>query len=448
MFVKRFFSMLLAVIITGSFISSCSEPLTLLDFISMTEDMGFGGYEFVIKGDSPTLWDPLSGSEGSSTARTVLDDAKIAHNERLSETYDFKIKTLSAKWEWAKDIAVDILSDSVDYDIIDSDARFMIDNVKAGYAIPWNRTEIDLKDYSKYGPVNYLRGAEYKGNSYGIWPVNRDNYKSYRGVVGVNNNLLGDFLDYRVYELYENGKWTYDEFHNILKLCQQDNTLYPLSFFGGGLFSLVSIFSNGGNLVGYDESSQKYYNGLLDKKAVKGLEFGQLLVNEGLVVEDSESKRHFVKDQKAVFYLAESYSIGGDIVNMDVICYPFGPDAEYGVNNSAHFNAGYRYFYMPQNSEINIIGKFVDIWFEEFEDLPKSSMVEQFKQENFFNEESADMFMYLSENAIYDYSFELWDVYSDYVNSMSRMLLKGGSITEFITSYEGLIRAEIDENLN
>ena len=435
-------------------LSSCSSAPVLLSFLPETNSKGFGGREFVIEGDWPRSWDPNYTHErlddSGTGALSLKDDAIIAHNAKIMEEYDCKITAkLSASWDWVQtQLPIDVISGTVDYDLMDTNTSLMIDNIRAGYAVPWDYAEIDISNYEKFGAKSYLDAASYKGLHYGIWPNLWNANIEFRGILGVNKTLLAQFTNVSVYELYESGKWTFDEFKNILTLCLSDEEVMPLTYYDKRMLAVCSILSNGSNVVGLDDVTGKYYYGMLDRNAVSALEYAKSLADEGLAFPDKDYGYYFDVSCVSPFYLTESWCLGGNVEDMDMICFPFGPDGEYGVDISAYRSINNRCFYMPATVYYDEVGKFVDIWFEELEDLPKSELLDSFMVNNFYNDESFDMWMNLSEIAQYDYGFELYDVYAQYLDAMASAVFDGKSIQEFIDSYKDRVQAVIDENLN
>lgn len=448
--IARIISLCLFVVL----LSSCSSAPVLLSFLPETDSNGFGGREFVIKGDWPRTWNPNYTHERlddyDSGALSFKDDAIIAHNSKIMEEYDCKIVSeLSSSWDWvSKQLGIDVIAGTVDYDLMDTNANLMVNNIKAGYVIPWEHTGIDISNNEKFGDLSYLEASAYNGLHYGIWSNLWQATQSYRGVLGINKTLLAKFSDISAYELYENGRWTFDEFKNILTLCLADEEIMPLTYYDSKMLAICSILSNGANIVGYNEASDKYYYGMNDQEAVTGLEYAQSLVDEGLALPDKDYGFYFDVSCVSPFYLTESWCLGGNVEDMDMICFPFGPDGEYGVDVSAYRSTNERYVYTPITAYPDEVGKFVDIWFEELSDYPKSAIVEEFKNNNFYNDESFDMWMHLSEVANYDYAFQLNEIYDLYLNNMTDAVVKGMSIQEFIDSNETRVTTVIDSELN
>ena len=134
-----------------------------------------------------------------------------------------------------------------------------------------------------------------------------------------------------------------------------------------------------------------------------------------------------------------------------MICYPFGPDAEYGKDFASYRSTNNRYVFMPITVDTTEVGRFVDIWFEELEDYPKSSAVETFKSNNFFNDNSADMWMTLAEEAKYPYGFELAEggVYENFCDALARSVIGGSQALSSVTdSYRDRVVDLIDKYLN
>ena len=62
--------------------------------------------------------------------------------------------------------------------------------------------------------------------------------------------------------------------------------------------------------------------------------------------------------------------------NLDVITFPYGPSAEYGKTVSAYRSNQIRYLSTPITEDIEQLGKFVNVWFEELEDMPKENIID------------------------------------------------------------------------
>ena len=448
----RKIAFLLVTAMLFALLSACGTDLTLMDFVPRDDNYnGFEGYEFVIKGNWPKNWDPYAKdleNELGESALSVHQDAIVVHNAKIMKEYDCKITSVYAEWSWSQNLLLDIVANTIDYDLMDTNASLMIDNMRSGAVIPWEDANIDLSDSAKFGDSGYLQSAVHNEKHYGIWPENWQAMHSYRGVMGVNNELLKGFSNTSVYELYENGKWTFDEFKNLLALFLTDETLMPLTYYDRNMLNVCSILANGSGIVNYDESTDKYVYGFKDQKAVHAIEYVQSLVNEGLAFEDKDYGYYFDESCVSPFYLTETWCLGGNLEDMDMICFPFGPEGEYGVDFSSYRSINERYFFMPNTSYPEEIGRFVNVWFEELDEHPKADIIEDFKLNNFYNDESFDMWMKLSEVAETDYGYAIFDIYDEFFNEMGTAVFENKSLQEFITSYEPLIQVVIDESLN
>ncbi len=432
-------------------LTSCSTVPQLLSFLPETDYKGFGGKEFVIKGSWVESWTPGSKEadvDYDNVALSLFDDSLLAHNAKIMEEYDC---TITAKWasdSMAESLVTDVLANTVDYDLMDINLKYMVNNIKFGFVNPWDYADIDISDTEKYGAPGYLTAAEYKGLHYGIWSHYWREGIEFRGLMGVNNNILGKFADVSVHELYEDGKWTFDEFKNLLRLCSVDESIHPLSYYDERMFVICSIIANGSNLVVYDESLEQYSYGMLDPKAVTAIEYAKSLVDEGLTVAEYDFYACFRNEQQTAFTVTETWCLGGDIEGMDMICFPFGPDAEYGKDFGAYRSTNNRYLFMPITTDSGEVGKFVNVWFEEIDEYPKSMVLENFRNNEFFNDESYNMWMTLAENATYDYAFELYETYDLFCDDLTETVFGNRSLSSFIDAHESRITSYIDEMLN
>ncbi len=435
---------------------SCAEKATLLSFIEdeSEKELDFVGYEFKIKTAWANFWNPIA-IEGTGEALTAKQDAIIKHNNTIMEKYNCKISTIDTVWDFATKILAEIGGGTSNYSMFDSATRFSYDAMKSGLLQPWDYSGIDLTDYEKYGNEQYLKGAVVDGLHYGIWAYKWEPELEYRGMVIVNNNLSKNYIDINVHELKESGKWTFDEFKRILEACTVNigtDPIYPLSCYDGQLLAMCSVLANGGNLIDYDEASGKYEFGLLSPQAREGLEYANDLYKSDLIQIDNSEMSVFIDNQKAAFALCESWNLTyalKKIDNMDVITFPYGPSAEYGVTPTTYRTNGMRYLSVPITEDIDRLGQFVNVWMEELEDMPKASILEEFNTITFFNDPSLNENTFMSNTAIYDYGSSVNEIYDSIIGAvLSSSVTANAGISEILAANTVRIQDEIDKNLN
>lgn len=437
-------------------IVSCSGGEELQSFISegATDELDFNGRTFTIHGNWYESWDPTI-YEDKGTALSVENDALISHNALVSEKYNCKIVSTEADFNFASSLGVDIAANTVDYDLIDTNAKFLAGIAMAGYLCSWDDTSLDITNYEKYGTEQYQKGATFDGKRYGIWPYYWLAQLDFRGMVVVNNNLYKKYSDVSVHEMYENGTWTFDGFKNVLNLFTNTgdgNEIYPLAYYDSQMLAMCSVLANGGSLVTYDNQTGLYSFGLYDSKAMTGLSFAQSLCSEKLAKEDGWEMNIFDTDLSAVIGLCENWNLNQilqTIDDADVITFPFGPDAEYGKTCSAYRTNNLRYVAMPQTGEDGSdVATFVSLWFSELEEDTKATIISNYNSSHFFNEESKASNKFMAENAVYDYGSHINNIYEDFVSQLGGTISGGASITQFLDSQKDSVQQEINENLN
>ncbi len=448
----------LLLILSAVLLASCAEPVTLLDFIGdePEEKLDFNGYVFTIKTAWENFWNPLASNElEDENALSTKQDAIIKHNKTIMEKYNCTITSITSAWDFATNVLAEIGSGTSKYSIFDSASMFSYNAMKSGFLHPWEHSGIDLTDYEKYGTEQYLKGAEVDGLHYGIWAYKWEALFEYRGMVIVNNNLLKKYIDINVHELKEQGKWTFDEFKTILEACTVNigaDPIFPLSCYDSQMLALCSVLANGGSLIEYNEANGKYEFRLLSAESRVGLEYAQNLFNANLVQIDNTQMNVFIDDQKAAFALCENWNLTDalkEMDNLDVTTFPYGPSAEYGKTVSAYRSNQIRYLSVPITENIEQLGKFVNVWFEDLEDMPKENILEEYKSIYFFNDESINEGTFMADNAIYDYGTAINDVYKSQIASiLNSIVVTNTGITEAVEAYITTILTEIDKNLN
>ncbi|MBE6892211.1 MAG: extracellular solute-binding protein [Ruminococcaceae bacterium] len=445
-------------ILSATLLASCAEPVTLIDFIgdASEEKLDFNGYVFTIKTAWENFWNPLASDElEDNVALSAKQDAIIKHNKTVMEKYNCTITSVTSVWDFATNVLAEIGSGASKYSMFDSASMFSYNAMKSGLLHPWDYSGIDLTDYEKYGTEQYLKGAEVDGLHYGIWAYKWEAEIEYRGMVIVNNNLLKNYIDVNVHELKESGKWTFDGFKTVLEACTVNigaDPIYSLSCYDIQMFALCSMLANGGSLIEYNEAKGKYEMGLLSAKSREGLEYAQDLYNSDLVQIDDTQMGTFIEAQKAAFALCESWNLTyalKEMDNLDVITFPYGPSAEYGKTVSAYRSNQIRYLSTPITEDIEQLGKFVNVWFEELEDMPKENIIDEYKTIRFFNDESMNENTFMADFAIYDYGTAINEVYSsNVVSALTLIVSSNAGVTESVASQQAIIQAEIDKNLN
>ena len=204
----------------------------------------------------------------------------------------------------------------------------------------------DILDFSEERFMNnrihekYMFDGDVAGFNFGYAPAGAGIY--------FNENILRDAgIDPDdIYEMQENGTWTWDAFEEILKTTQDylDNSkyIYPHEHAFScdkNLFVNYAVFSNGGEYIGKDEQGNFTYR-LEDADTTEGLEWAVKILSKYFDHEPEDAAEDYYRQEfiswNAVF-LADYASASADVYNdltFDVgfVMFPKGPRSDTYVN--------------------------------------------------------------------------------------------------------------------
>ena len=453
---KRLCATILATVII--ILNSCASSTNLLlPFIPIDDEneLDFGGYEFKILSGDASSYDPTL-KDTSGSALSVWDDALISWNDYIEKTYNCQISSEDYLIMYLASSAFtpQIASGTADWSLIAVNGVDLMALYKGKYLTPWSDTDLDLTNHEKYGTENYMSSSTFNGKTYGITTRNWSPCDGFIGMIISNNALLRNYVDVNVHELKENKQWTFDNFKKLLEACTvnigSSMDILPMTCFSDRILAKISVFANGGQIVEYNETTGKYSYGLTSPKALRGIEYAKSLYDAKLCRQAAENGKNFWENGDAVFLLAgmgldQSMRVFEDL---DIISFPYGPDVEYGSVCSAYMNRDTGYLTCPITAEADLVTKFVSIWFEQFPDLSKAQLIEDFKNTYFYNENSINEYFYMAENYQNTYYTHFGDVAETMITTLNSLTTETGTISEKLEKTRAIFEAQINKAFN
>lgn len=456
---KRIMAIIILVCIL--IISSCSvDSSSLLSFLPSDSELGidFEGYSFCVltPEGSTAMFDPLTDG-GSSSARSVWSDALVSWNKYIQETYNCVIETDTCPvvYKTSSTYARHIAAGTAKWSLINANIIDVLNLYEGGLLHAWSDTSLDIDNHEKFGGEIYMKGAEFKGKKYGVVANYWSSGQNFNGMIISNNTLLKDYVSVNVHELKESGKWTFEEFKKILEACTVDigktDKVIPLTNYSNRILPNTCVMANGGQVVDYDESTNKYSYGLTSPKAVKGLEYSRSLYDAKLCNHSVENGANFWENGDSVFNLTCSSALGvvmNVFDDIDVINFPYGPDVEYGSVSTSYIQRDSGYILCPITADAELTAKFITLWFEQFPDYSKNDMIEEFKNTMFYNEESMEEYFLMEQNVGYNYYAQFGDLHEKLDMTLANLSNGPSTIMEELEKTRHLFEERIETFFN
>lgn len=346
--VTKILKIAICAILCASFILSvsCSASVpTLLPFLNTgvsDEDLKFNGYQFVMV-NAPDPADPGYPS-------TVMGDAILARYKEVESKRDIKIVIkIEEVGDFIGNVNMAVASGTKHSDLTSNWIEYIHTAYTAGLVMPIDTVDgIDLSS-GNLGAEALLEAARFSdGHIYGIqaekWPIMPS--ITLTGMLYYNPRLITEYNQTDPLELYENGKWTWETYQAQSNGC----TVSAEDIYGTVAmhdeFVLNAIFSNGGDVIKYNESTGKYYVALGDKDAVEAIEWCQQLVSQDeclLILSEGGNAdtvfNNYFEDGISIFANGDTgRGFGSFLENLDTgfnwIPFPVGPSNTGSLINS------------------------------------------------------------------------------------------------------------------
>lgn len=397
-------------------------------------------------------YDQAEDSYMSDMLKTRYEDVKKKYNINI----DFKRNdgnlaiNFSAGMGWA-----DLYDDR-------SDSIFPLLN--AGLLLPLNlvgsfEENIDSGMWGSIPSLNFfLRGGEYYAFQSGFHGIP---FVHMNALLYANQTVLHKY-GFNVFDLIENGSWTWKTFENVLTTIgnnYEDSSMetgFVISTSFPNYFTTAAIISNNGQFVKVDESGRRIFN-MDSPECVEAIDWVTHLITDDIVTYGDNSGYkgstgasyqfpRFV-DNKIAFWCEYSYVGTVDKsgfmfndVDFAIVPCPCGPSGTYGEWKGC---VGYadRYFCMPITADTDLVDAVLyDIYKPLGED--KYQWRSLYAQTVFMYEKSADFYFQMYDNAVPDY-------YTSTATFAYGSVVSGKrSVSSALEAAKDVIQSSLDEYFN
>lgn len=322
---------------------SCSggEVPRLLDFLgdpNETVEANFNGYEFVMAG-APDV-------EAPEAENTIIRDELLQRYKDVEKEYncDIVVRGRDDLGDYfIRTITTSIASDVKYADIVMECVEFIFEASKLNILKAVDT--IDGVDISSgiYGQQSMLDAIRYvDGHVYGFQP---DQWPLIQGVTIINfmlfnNEVLKEYGLASPHEYMEQNAWTWEAFRQAATTCTNLSEDIYGCIYEHDDFILDAIFSNDGTLLAYNESTGKYYPGVMEKEAVEAMEWVKDLVTKDRCITSLSfigGENSFTSGDSAFAVMSSGYAFGTPLDVMDEgfawASFPYGPSNEDGSWN-------------------------------------------------------------------------------------------------------------------
>ena len=317
---------------TSSEESDDSEKYTVI-----TDDEGnpidLGGIEVVIR----DWWTPSEEEEPNN----AYEEARQEYRDWIQETYNFTIKEMAIS-DWGS-----TPEDFLNYATSGGDEYYvfalrpgseLVAALNSG--LMYDLSTLDCLDFSEEKwQANGVHEVMSKGDAiYGMRGIAPEP----KGGIYFNKRLLeeaGITAD-SIYELQENGEWTWDKFEELCSQVQADTDndgvidRYAMVNFRSTFYN-EAVASNYGDYIAMDENG-KYYNDLESNETLDALNWALRMLDTYDYPQPEGSEWDYwveaFQNGKGAFIAGEAYQASGDWANMEdvfgFVCFPKGPAAD------------------------------------------------------------------------------------------------------------------------
>lgn len=316
------------------------------DKLAKDKVVDMNGYNFTIL--SPLL--PTKLSKNS----TLFEENLFARIEEVEKEYNCTITILNSPYPDMETIQTYVAAGKKVADLLELSPYQMVAAKELGYIVPWDNCDVIDTDDPRWCD-SYTKLGYYDGNQYGLQFYRPEEV---RYCVVFNKTLLSaNGIDPdSIYDMVENGTWTFDKFQEIcVKITKDTNNDGQTDQYGFcGLPNYISwglIGANGGSLV--KDSGGKVVANFTDSKVVNALNYYDKWVNTQKImytnnhelssspwdtVSAVNSIEYFLKGNCG-FLMYESWVLNQQIkpratFDYGMVPYPKGPDATTYTSNS------------------------------------------------------------------------------------------------------------------
>lgn len=287
-------------------------------------------WQLKVINDDPTTWSRYE----KKLAETVA---------QIEKDYNVDIVVYNDVYNLAQNIATGAATGEVYANIVVAQTDWTSDWVSGGYAADVstiNNLGLETNDWAELG--DWALDAE--GVQRGVGYYLEEDPALQLQVLVFNKKLVEQYELENIYELVENGEWTFDKFEEIcLDIATKSNGAVK-GLLAGALAPVheLGFFALANNADYVIEQDGKYvYNGL-SEEAVTGLEFAQKLGTQGIfdmetfnepgMTEPGQRTHNFAIEERTLFYICSYPWIAMDVdyrlEDYGIVPFPKGPDSE------------------------------------------------------------------------------------------------------------------------
>jgi len=264
------------------------------------EELNLGGKTLTI-----SLWGDVA-PEGSN----VIVDRRNARKRLTEKKYNVKIEWKATNNNnFVQDMALAFASKTKFADLIFTPSTQGFDVCRLGAIVP-------LDDYIDFNSEHYsiaAQGAQFVDGKHYSWMPNEEAANSIGYFITYNTTLLERAGCPDPYTLYQEGKWDWNAFADIVKkttIIADDGTVTQFGVGGSNLLNALCI-SNGTNIVNMDATAHKFSCGLYTPAGLNTLDFIKILYMYLKGVDTHYGNAHnsvlTFKDSKAAMIVCPSY---------------------------------------------------------------------------------------------------------------------------------------------
>lgn len=457
---KKVLALLLAAGLTISSVSCAAEAPQLLNFIDESID-----FTTDFRGETITFG-LRSFGEGDliipdiTTNTLEADERRVQIKETetaLNCIFDQKIQ------ENSEAIIGAIASQSTDIDIYYGASYDHFLWCRAGMLHDFRENDvIDISDEEKWGTARRRKVLTYKGFVYGILPQTPVGIDDSTGIILVNDSMIKSFGQPTPKELLEDGNWTFDYFKNYVESVSDMNDTLPVYGMTVArdqlhILPLTAVFANGSAVLNLSDNGEYEFILGKDPKALTALNWARDVYQTEVIANDNynDTFSGFFSNEMSSMYLGTS---GVGTANLDgfplrelsegfsFICFPYGPDAEYGVTNSTFYVASMDYA-IPISSDPHDMGLILDKFCEnryspeELEEK-KQNFIEQYFH---FPEDYEFVYNISTTSEYVHFLTDLHDVHGDIQETLESIVKGDRGTVESIEKIKTKVEAELQE---
>ena len=399
-------------------------------------------------------------SEGFSNA----GDKMRAHYRNIEKELGCKIEFLT--WQdGGTRVMEQVAAGMPTLDVIDSHATNAgIELYRAGLLTPVDDIP-NINGYDeKFGPLRFRQYGIFDGKLYGLYQYNWDFAPEFACSMTFNTDMLNSFGLVLPYEYQENGRWTWEEYEELLfsvadaaKNYGYDSKFAPHIANMPERDALGFMFVNGCQVIEKD-SNGKYVFGLDNQKGIDALEYLKRLYNEDLYVVGDVNV--FMKDKNAAFLTTESYYathftennernyLPGNDITYGFINYPQGPNGDENcVSAYVHKVRRLNWVIKYSGNELSDIGIFLDRMFEPIDD--EGGWRTSLERYVFFDHRDFDNYSFMLEHINYRHDLDLGENASSKMDdAFTNVITHSRSATEAFNSIRTVVNEAIAANVN